>query len=119
MARLANSPTPCFWNCIGIAIAILSIGGSINISRTKTLEIEMAQYKLKTGRAISKVQKVSDTLEEVTNAGVIATPKRQEIEKALSQSNQILESAQDEIERETDNLVETNIKSWSQSKTWV
>ncbi|MCC0179882.1 hypothetical protein I4641_23375 [Waterburya agarophytonicola K14] len=110
MVRLNSSPTPCFWNCIGIAIAILSVGGAINISRTKTLEIELAQYKLKTSNAISKVQKVSNTLEKVSNTSPIATPKRREIEQQLSESNEILERAFEEIDQDTKQLIDTELE---------
>ena len=110
MARIGNSPTPCFWNCIGIAIAILSIGGSINISRTKTLEIEMAQYKLKTGSAISKVQKVSDALEKSADNSAIAPQQKKEIEQQLSESNEILEQAVEQIDRETKQLIDKEVE---------
>lgn len=65
MARLNSAPTPMFWNCVGFAIAVLSIGASWSISRAKILELEMAEYKLKTGSAVlysdeSKITCIND-----------------------------------------------------------
>lgn len=105
MVWLNSSPTPCFWNCVGVGLTILSVGVSINISRTKTLEIELAQYKLKTGSAISKVREVTSDLEEVTQSTSIEDPRLKAIEQELSESNLILEQAEAEIERETDKLI--------------
>jgi len=105
-----NSPTPTFWNCIGIAIAILSVGASWNISRTKVLEIELAHYKLKTGSAISKVQRVSQTLEQVSEKNQLNKTSRKMIDEELQQSNKILEKAQADIDSSTGELIEEEYK---------
>jgi hypothetical protein len=64
MVNRTNTPTVMFWNCLGIAITIFSLGASWSISQAKIYELQAAQYKLQVGSAISKVQKVSDELEK-------------------------------------------------------
>ena len=110
MARLNGLPTPMFWNCVGLAIAIISIGTSWNISRTKTFELELAEYRLKTGSALNKVQKASDALEQSAKKLPLATQERVEIQQQLQQSNEIIERAEADIEKETDLLIESTIE---------
>ena len=97
MVRANNSPTGTFWNCVGMALVIMSLGISWNLSKTKQFEIELASYKLKTGSAIADVQQVSDTLERSVENLPIANPKRQEFKRQLDQSNAMLEAAADDV----------------------
>ena len=103
MTRFA---TPCFWNCTGIGIAILSIGISVNISRTKSLEFQLAQYKLKTTNVISNVRHVSSELEAVADDVPLKAEVKRALKKELQQSNQILDRADKELDRESDKLQE-------------
>ena len=80
-----------------MALVIMSLGMSWNLSKTKEFEIELANYKLKTGSAIADVQQVSDTLERNINLLPITNPKRQEIKQQLDQSDAKLEAAADDI----------------------
>ena len=80
-----------------MAVVIMSLGMSWNLSKTKEFEIELANYKLKTGSAIADVQQVSDTLERNINLLPITNPKRQEIKQQLDQSDAKLEAAADDI----------------------
>jgi hypothetical protein len=107
MVRVNNSPTGCFWNCVGMAIAVLSVGLSCSLARAKTFELELAQYKLKTGSAILEVQKVSNTLEESADLLPLATAKRQEIKQQLNQTNAALDQASSEIEQITTESIES------------
>ncbi|MBW4535185.1 MAG: hypothetical protein KME09_14720 [Pleurocapsa minor HA4230-MV1] len=97
MVRVNSSPTGTFWNCVGIALVIMSLGMSWNLSKTKEFELELASYKLKTGNAIADVQKVSDTLERSVDLLPLNNPKRQEFKRQLDQSEQKLEAAADDI----------------------
>ncbi len=110
MARLNYYPTPCFWNCLGIAIAILSIGTSWNISRTKVFEMELAEYKLKTGSALSKVQKANDLTAENIETLPPTSPQRIEAEQDLQTSNKLLKEAEAQIQQETRELIEPAAK---------
>jgi hypothetical protein len=101
MVRVNNSPTACFWNCVGCAIAVLSFGLSYSLSQAKTFEMELAQYKLKTGSAILEVQKVSDTLERSVDRLPMQSTKRQEIKQQLDRSSAALDQASTEIEQIT------------------
>ncbi len=97
MVRVNNSPTGTFWNCVGMALVIMSLGMSWNLSKTKQFEIELASYKLKTGSAIADVQKVSDTLERSVDLLPLNNPKRQEFKRQLDRQKQELEAAADDI----------------------
>jgi hypothetical protein len=97
MVRVNNSPTGTFWNCVGMALVIMSLGMSWNLSKTKQFEIELASYKLKTGDAIADVQKVSDTLERSVDLLPLNNPKRQEFKRQLDRSQQELDAAADDI----------------------
>lgn len=99
MVRVNNSaPTSIFWNCVGMALVIMSVGMSWNLSKTKEFELELASYKFKTGSAIAEVQKVSDILERnVVDSLPITNPKRQEFKRQLNQSNLKLEAVASDI----------------------
>ncbi|MCC0179864.1 hypothetical protein I4641_23280 [Waterburya agarophytonicola K14] len=107
MVRLNSSPTPCFWNCIGIAIAIFSVGACWSMIRANGVEIEAAHYKLKTTNALTKVQKVSDELKEDVELLPIASPKRQALQQELLESDEILGQAQQQIDSTTKQLIDT------------
>ena len=109
MVNVNNFATPCFWNCTGLGIAILSIGMSINISRTKTMEFQLAEYKLKTTNAISEVQKAATHLEAAAEVAPLSLPAQRKIKRELSESNQTLTEAIDLVESETDKLINTEI----------
>lgn len=93
-----GQPTTLFWNCVGIAIAFLSVGMSWSVAQTSAFELELAQYKLRTGTALYQVQKASDTLKTTTKELPIKPQKKQQIVKQLDRSNQVIEQAIDQVE---------------------
>lgn len=104
--RNINQPTAIFWNCVGISLVVLSVGMSWAITRTKVFELELAQYKLRTGNALTKVQKVSDTLATSAKTLPIAPKKKQEIQKQLDSASAVIEQASSEVNSEVELLVE-------------
>lgn len=105
-----STPTGYFWNCLGSALFVAAIGVSISVARTEALSLELARYKLKTGLAIDRVQKVSNTLEETTKTLPIAPHQKQAIQEQLDNSNAQIEQAEQEIERVGAQLTETNLQ---------
>ncbi len=99
-------PTAMFWNCLGIAIAIMSVGTSWSISRAKVYQLELAQYKLAVGDALSDVKHVSDTLEQQTQSLPIPAAQKKEIQRSLSETNAVIESAEIEIDQEVKELTQ-------------
>ncbi len=95
-----------FWNQLGFAIAVLSIGTSWSISRAKVFELELAQYKLAVGGALLDVQKVSDTLEKSAERLPIAPAKKAAIKQQLSESNAVINQVQAEVNQSTKQLTE-------------
>lgn len=101
-----STPTSMFWNCVGISLMVLSFGMSWAITRTKVFELELAQYKLRTGNAISKIQEVSDTLEKSAETLPIAPKQKQALQEQLAQGNAVIEKAQGEVNSEVELLIE-------------
>lgn len=97
MARL-NAPTPTFWNCVGISGVVVSLGTSWTLIRGNAVEMELAQYKLRTGAALSKVQRANRIIEDSVEDLPTASPKFQEAKEDLLKSNELLEEAQDQID---------------------
>ena len=75
------TPTPCFWNCTGIAIAIVSVGVSWSLIRASNYKLEAANHKVEVSRAVEKVKKVSSTLTE--SAELLPELQKQEIKEKL------------------------------------
>ncbi len=77
----SSTPTPCFWNCTGIAIAIVSVGVSWSLIRASNYKLEAANHKVEVSRAVEKVKKVSSTLTE--SAELLPELQKQEIKQQL------------------------------------
>ncbi len=107
MVRTNRNPTPMFWNFAGFAIAVLSIGTSWSISQAKVYQMELAQYKLAVGGALLDVQKVSDTLGKSAERLPINPAKKAEIKQQLSESNAVIEQAQQSVNQDIKQLSES------------
>jgi hypothetical protein len=106
MVNRSSTPTPIFWNCVGLSLLMLSIGMSWAITRTKVFELELAQYKLRTGNAISKIQEVSNQIASSAETLPIASGQKQKIQKQLAESTAVIEQAKDEVNSEVELLIE-------------
>ena len=92
-----NTPTPCFWNCTGIAIAIVSVGVSWSLIRASNYKLEAANHKVEVSRAVEKVKKVSDTLNQ--SAELLPKIQREQIKQKL-------ETAQTELNLTTKEILD-------------
>ncbi len=79
----------------------LMIDSGKSISQAKHYQMELAEYKLTVGSALSEVQKVSDTLEKSVDSSAIAPQEKEEIKKLTQESSAVLEK----IEGETEKLI--------------
>ncbi len=104
-----SSPTVVFWNCLGIAIAILAIGTSYSLSQAKVYQLELAQYKLQVGTSLVKVQEASNALEQAAQNLPIAPQHLADIERLTTESNVIINSAEQRINEQIKPLVEAEI----------
>lgn len=102
MARITGTPTPCFWNFVGASIFIGSIALGWTIIRGNAVEVEAANYKLRTNAAIVELKEVSSTLERSAASLPIATQKRKAIEQELSNVDAVLEDAEISIDLTTE-----------------
>ena len=87
--RYGNIPTAYFWNCLGTALFVISVGVAISVARTEALNLEVARYKLQTGVAIDKVRQASDTL--ATEAKKLPPKQKQQVKAKIAESNKVLE----------------------------
>ena len=101
-----ETPTGFFWNCLGSALFVSSIGIAISVARTETLQLEVARYKLKTGTALNKVQQASEKLEESTEALPIDSQSKQEIRQKIRDADRALIEAENQIQQEVEILNE-------------
>lgn len=95
MVNRNAAPTPCFWNFAGLALFIFALGLSISMARTEALELEIARYKLKTGVALTKVQKATESVP-------IATQAKQEIDRVIDEAEQEVDEKVSKLENEDD-----------------
>ncbi len=104
------NPTAMFWNCLGLAIAIMSIGTSWSISRAKVYQLQLAQYKLAVGDALSEVKHVSDQLEQKTQSLPLPVAQKRKIQRQLQETNAVIESAETAIDQEVKELTQPEDK---------
>lgn len=97
----SHAPTPCFWNCTGIAIAIASVGFSWSLIRASNYKLEAANHKLEVTTAVERVKKVSDTLSQ--SAERLPEFEREEVKFKLNQASEQLTKTQMEILTDEDN----------------
>ena len=96
-----STPTPCFWNCTGIAIAIVSVGVSWSLIRASNYKLEAANHKVEVSRAVEKVKKVSSTLTE--SAELLPELQKQEIkEKLESVETELIQTSKEILTDEDD-----------------
>ena len=100
-----STPTPCFWNCTGMVIAIVSLGVSWSLIRATNYKLEAANHKLEVSTAVSKVKRVSDTLNQ--SAELLPETKKQEIKEKLEVAElELLETTKEILTDEDDTKAE-------------
>ncbi len=109
MVRQNSAPTLMFWNFLGLSLVVISVGASWTMIRGNAFELELAQYKLKTGATIANVQKVSDTLAKSADRLPIAPKQKTKIKQQISESKSQLEQAQADIYSDVKQLTESTI----------
>ncbi len=104
MRNLRSQPTNWFWNFVGLGLCVFLCGSGLSISRARSYQIELAQYKLAVGTALSEVKKVSDTLERSAESSAIAPQEKQRIHELTQKSDAVIQQVESEIEAETNKL---------------
>ncbi|MEM6613288.1 MAG: hypothetical protein AAF652_13730 [Cyanobacteria bacterium P01_C01_bin.72] len=107
MVKKSMIASEWFWNQLGFAIAVFSVGTSWSISRAKVYQIELAEYKLQVGTVLHEVKKVSDTLEQVSQSAAIAPLEKRKIQAATQKSDRLLEAVEKDIEEQTEKLIKS------------
>ena len=106
MVRKPNLLPPSACNFIAFGLMSWLMGCGWSVSRAKAYQIELAQYKLQVGSALSEVRKVSDTLERtVESSTAIAPHERYQIQKQVEKSTAVLEQVESDIEESTEKLI--------------
>ncbi len=94
---------PCFWNCTGIVIAIVSVGVSWSLIRASNYKLEAANNKLEVNTAVEQVRKVSDGLEKSVEQLPLDPTEKQVLQKQLETAETELIETQQEILSDEDN----------------
>ena len=105
MVRKSNFFPPSAWNFVAFGLMCWLMGCGWSVSRAKAYQIELAQYKLQVGSALSEVKKVSDTLERTAKSSAIAPHEKYRIQQLTEKSTAVLEQVESDIEQETDKLI--------------
>ena len=95
MARLNGSPTPCFWNCIGIGFVFITFGLACSLVGASSYKLETASHKLEVNMAVERVKKVSDTLAESVER--LPITEKVILERELVKASEALLQTQKEI----------------------
>ena len=99
-------PPALAWNFASFGLMIFLCGSGWSVAQATFYQIELAEYKLQVGSALSEVKKdVSDTLEQVSNSPTIAPKERRKIRAAAKKSDRIFDAAEEEIDRSTEKLI--------------
>lgn len=105
MGNRNDNVTSWAWNFIGFGVMWLLIGCAWSVSRAKAYQIELAQYKLQVGSALSQVKKVSDTLERTAESSTIAPHEKHQIKQQAKKSAAVIDQVESSIEQETEKLI--------------
>lgn len=99
-----------FWNFVGFGLMWFLIGSGWSVARAKVYQLEVAEYKLQVGLALSEVRKASDTLQSVSATSPIAPKEKRKIRAATQKSDRILDAVEKDIEEETEKLINKEIE---------
>ncbi|MDJ0904166.1 MAG: hypothetical protein QNJ55_35820 [Xenococcus sp. MO_188.B8] len=103
--RKSHSFPPSAWNFVAFGLMCWLMGCGWSVSRAKAYQIELAQYKLQVGSALSEVKKVSDTLEQTAVNSAIAPHEKYRIQQLTEKSTAVLEQVESDIEQSTEKLI--------------
>lgn len=106
MVRQLKPSRVWFGNFIGFGLGLMwfLMGSGWSIARAKAYQLEVAEYKLQVGLALSSVWEASNTLQSVSATSPIALKEKQKIHAATIKSDRILEKIEKDIEEETKKL---------------
>ncbi|MEM6612299.1 MAG: hypothetical protein AAF652_08600 [Cyanobacteria bacterium P01_C01_bin.72] len=107
MVRDLRYPPALCWNFVGFGLMVFLCGSGWSIGRAKAYQLELAEYKLQVGTALTQVKEVSDTLEKVSNSSAIAPHQKRKIQQLTQESDRILEAVEQNIEEETEKLIKS------------
>lgn len=106
MVRRSFVPTATAWNFSSFGLMIFLCCSGVSVARTKQYQLEIAEYKLAVGSALSDVKQASDTLERSADTLPIAREQKRKIEKLTSKTDAVLQRVQNDIEIETEKLID-------------
>ena len=97
MINKIAGPTPMFWNCAGLAVAALGVGMCVQLFRTKSFELQFAEYRLRNGYAVNQARDATESVKQnVINLPINQQEKRRLLHD-LNESETVLEQTEAEI----------------------
>lgn len=99
-----------FWSFVGFGLMWFLCCSGISVARATNYQIELMEYKLAVGGALSSVEKVSDTLEFSAETSAIAPRSKREIKQLVKKSDRDLQAIEQDIDSQTERLFKSNIE---------
>jgi len=110
MVELLNKPGVWFWNFVGFGLMCFGVGCGVSVARATSYQLELMQYKMAVGSALSSVGQVSDTLEFNAETSPIAPTEKRRIKQLTQKSDRTLQAIEQDIESETKKLIKPEIE---------
>lgn len=107
MVKDKRYPPALCWNFVGFGFMCFSIGCGISVARATSYQLELMQYKMAVGKALSNVGQVSDTLEFNAETSTIAPQEKRKIKQLTQKSDRILDRVEQDIEKETNKITQS------------
>ncbi len=98
--KLSIYPPALAWNFVSFGLMIFLCCSGWSVARAKVYQLQVAEYKLAVGSALSEVKKVSDTLEKSAETSAIALKEKRKISKLTQQSNATIEQVEQSIDQD-------------------
>lgn len=110
MVRQQTQIPDLAWIFTSFGFMCFLIGSGWSISRAKVYELELAQYKLAVGSALSNVEQISTTLDDAAQKAALAPAQKEKIARLTDKSEAVIEQARTDIDQETSKLINLEVE---------
>ena len=104
MVKRSIYPPGAAWIIFSFGLSAFLCCSGYSLTRATNYQLQLAEYRLQVGTALSQVKKVSDTLEKSAKTSALAPNKKQEIQQLTEKSDRIIDRVEQDIEAETSKL---------------
>lgn len=108
MKRYRSTPTPWFWNCLGIALVVISIGIAWSFIQSVGYKVGTANHYLEVNRKLEEAKRVNSDIANDVKRSPIDTPTKLRTLRKLKKSQDLLEETSTEINQNQQELLDEN-----------